>query len=107
MWTTAILSQWQRTRWPCQYQLQVATATMIGMSSLTVMANSMDEDDQRSWNHSESCQAPQPQEPDASEAYFTVAVDGGQKDTPFPIVANVCHQARSDQNPLLRRIWWC
>ena len=85
---------------------QVAATTMIGMSSYMVVESSPDTGDQKSWNQIEPYQAPQPREPEASEATSRVTADGGQKDTLFQTGVKACHHARSDPNPPLRWIWW-
>lgn len=57
------------------------------------------------WNHLDPDQAPQPQDPDATE----VTVNDGREvqgnvDTPFQCSANVLHHCRSARK--LSRIWW-
>lgn len=59
------------------------------------------------WNQLYPDQAPQPQNPEASEVMVN---DGckvqGNVDTPFPCSSNVLHHCKSARKPWLSQMWW-
>ena len=70
------------------------------------MGRSCDLPSHGTWNHELWYHAPQPHEPEASHDISTVGEwDGaGRNDTPFHLLTNALHQARSQRNPVLRRM---
>ena len=104
--TTAWLSQCQIMRHVDQVRPQIAQPSSIGMSSLIAIWKSATGGDHCSWNQWRSNQAPQPQEPEASEKTYHVGRCGGRgkKEVPFHWMANVVHHARSALNCWFRRI---
>ena len=85
---------------------QTDPARTMGRSSLTIMGSSVDPSSYCSWNQLLPCHAPQPQEPEASDAICSCRrwEGGGRKETPFQTVAKVCHHIRSERKARLSRI---
>ena len=90
------------TWWLAQASPHVAVARIMGMSFYKAWARVS----QRSWNKDLSCYALQPQ---ASDVIVSLGSwdGGGRKETPFHVVMNEDHHARSDRNPWLSLITDC
>ena len=104
--TTAWLSHRQRTHESTQRLPQIMPARTMGSSSLIMIVSPSERSSQESWNQWEPCQAPQPQEPEASDAICQTGsrVGSRRKEMPFQSLANSRHHARSDRKALFRRM---
>ena len=104
--TTAELSHSAVTLHPLHFRPHITAATMIGTISLAAMYRCCKFSSHLIWNHLIPCQAPQPQDPEASEASKIVWLSGWMmSDVPFQWAAKVNHHAMSALNSALRRIW--
>ena len=105
--TTAWLSQWTRT--DCWLQLfpQIVHAITMVSNSFTAIDRCSHPTGQGYWNHKGPHQAPQPNEPDASDyRWWSVSRSAGSAsmDTPFHSSKKTCHHMRSERKDAFKRI---
>ena len=106
--TTAWLSQKHRTRQFDHRAPQRSTAMTTRINSFTMMEAPTNLSSHCTWNQWVPCHAPQPHDPEASEAISTTGscCAQGKNETPFQSLTKTLHQAKSDLNSLLRRRGW-